>query len=162
MPGNRIERHRRGACAAFAACLALFAVAPSAATAQTLQISNKSRLVPGKTQLVDTATLRGKRYSVGFTSTFREGRSLANAFSGRMSPTRSTTMSIHTALVGLRPTWEAKVNHKLGSFTVDLGGGSDGLFHTGLKYGKGKGKGFGFSASWIGNRPPCCKPVVPR
>ena len=55
--------------------------------AQKLEIRNKSRIRLGSTQISDTATLSDKRYSLGFTNTFREGRKLNNVFSGRFNPT---------------------------------------------------------------------------
>ncbi len=130
--------------------LALTLLAPSA-HAQRLEIRNKSRILPGGTQLSETATLSATRYSVGFTNTFVEGRNLRNVLSGRFDPTTSTKVYMTTELNGGVTTWEAKVNQKYGAFTFDLGGGSAGLFHTGVRYGKLKGQGFGFSASWVGD-----------
>ena len=125
-------------------------LAPSA-HAQKLEIRNKSRIRLGSTQISETATLSGKLYSVGFTNTFREGRNLKNALSGRFDPTKSTKLYLNTEFSGGVTNWEAKVNQKYGAFTFDLGVGSAGLFHSGLMYGKRKGKGFGFSASWVGD-----------
>lgn len=130
--------------------LILLLATPSA-HAQKLQIRNKSRILAGRTQLTDTVTFSAKRYSAGFTNTFRQGRNLRNVFAGRFDPTKSTKLYINTEFNGSVTTWEAKVNQKLGAFTFDLGAGSAGLFHTGVMYGKRKGKGFGFSASWVGD-----------
>jgi len=121
------------------------------ARAQKLEIRNKSRVLLGRTQITDTATLSDKRYSLGFTNTFREGRNLSNVLSGRLEPTSSTKLSVDTRFEGSTTEWEVKVNQKLGSFTFDVGGGSDGLFHTGVLYGARRGKGFGFSAAWVGD-----------
>ena len=119
--------------------------------AQKLEIRNKSRIRLGSTQISDTATLSDKRYSLGFTNTFREGRKLNNVFSGRFNPTKSTKLYLNTQFKGGVMTWEAKVNQKYEAFTLDLGTGSAGLFHAGVMYGKRKGKGFGLSASWVGD-----------
>lgn len=126
------------------------AIAP-AAHAQKFEIRNKSTILLGRTQLVDSATLSAKRYSFGFTNTFREGRSLANVFAGRFDPTASTKVYVSTQRVGDQTGWEMKVNQRFRRFSFDVGAGSDGLFHTGVQFGKRKGKGFGFSASWVGD-----------
>lgn len=131
--------------------LALTFVSAPAAHAQKLEIRNKSKILLGSTKLTDSATLSAKRYSFGFTNTFREGRSLSNVFAGRIDPTASTKVYVTTQRVGDQTGWEVKVNQKFRSFTFDLGTGSDGLFHTGVQFGKRKGKGFGFSASWVGD-----------
>ena len=131
--------------------LALTLANVPAAHAQKLEIRNKSKILLGRTQLTDSATLSAKRYSFGFTNTFREGRSLANVFAGRIDPTASTKVYLSTQRIGDQTGWEVKVNQKFRSFTFDLGAGSDGLFHTGVQFGKRKGKGFGFSASWVGD-----------
>ena len=44
-----------------------------------------------------------------------------------------------------------KLKQKIGSFTFDIGGGGDALFHTGVLFGARRGKGFGFSAAWVGD-----------
>jgi len=121
------------------------------AAAQKLDIRSKSKLVIGKMQLTDTATFSDKRYSIGYTNTFREGRSMSNAFAGRIDPTKSSKVYVNTALQGGNTDWEAKLNQKYRAFTFDVGAGSNGLLHTGVQYGKRKGKGFGFSASWVGD-----------
>ena len=131
--------------------LALTLASAPAAHAQTLEIRNKSKILLGRTQLTDSVRLSARRYSFGFTNTFREGRSLANVFAARLDPTASTKVYISTRRVGDQTDWEMKVNQRFGSFTFDLGTGSDGLFHTGVQFGKRKGKGFGFSASWVGD-----------
>ncbi|HEX9699548.1 MAG TPA: hypothetical protein VGD06_08830 [Acidobacteriota bacterium] len=135
-------------CLAVAALL-LFGAAPAAA--QKLEVTNKSKLKLGSMQLSDSVTLSDKRYSLGFSNTYRSGRDLSNVISGRIDPTKSTKVSVHTSLNGGGTDWEAKVNQKYRSFTFDIGAGSDGLFHTGVAYGARKGKGFGFSASWVGD-----------
>ena len=145
-PINRV----RGALVA-TILLALCLLLTPPAHAQKLEVRNKSRILMGRSQLTDTATLSDKRYSVGFTNTFREGRSLRNVFAGRVDPTSSTKVYLSSELAGGETRWEAKVNQTFGAFAFDLGTGSDGLFHTGVKYGKRKGKGFGFSASWVGD-----------
>ena len=119
--------------------------------AQKLEVRNKSRIRLGSTQISETAKLSDKRYSLGFTNTFREGRKLNNVFSGRFNPTKSTKAYLNTEFKGGVMTWEAKVNQKYKAFTLDLGTGSAGLFHAGVLYGKRKGKGFGLSASWVGD-----------
>jgi len=119
--------------------------------AQKLEVRNKSRIRLGSTQISETAKLSDKRYSLGFTNTFREGRKLNNVFSGRFNPTKSTKLYLNTEFKGGAMTWEAKVNQKYEAFTLDLGTGSAGLFHAGVLYGKRKGKGFGLSASWVGD-----------
>ncbi len=131
--------------------LALTLLAAPSAHAQKLEIRNKSKIRLGRSQLTDTATFSAKRYSVGFTNTFREGRNLRNVFSGRVDPTKSTKVYMNTEFNGGVTTWEAKINQKYAAFTFDLGAGSAGLFHTGVMYGQRKGKGFGFSASWVGD-----------
>jgi len=131
--------------------LAVLLFFPATARAQKLDIRNKSNILLGRTQITDTATLSSKRYSFGFTNTFREGRSISNAFAGRVDPTSSTKVHVNTRRIGDETDWEMKVNQKYRSFTFDIGAGSDGLFHTGVLFGKRKGKGFGFSASWVGD-----------
>ncbi len=131
--------------------LALALLAPPSAHAQKLEIRNKSRILLGRTQVSDTATLSAKRYSVGFTNTFREGRNLRNVLAGRFDATKSTKVYMNTEHSGGVTTWEAKLNQKYGAVTFDIGAGSAGLFHTGVMYGQRKGKGFGFSASWVGD-----------
>jgi len=123
----------------------------SSVYAQKLEVRNKSRIRLGSTQISETAKLSDKRYSLGFTNTFREGRKLNNVFSGRFNPTKSTKAYLNTEFKGGVMTWEAKVNQKYKAFTLDLGTGSAGLFHAGVLYGKRKGKGFGLSASWVGD-----------
>ncbi|MCH8887758.1 MAG: hypothetical protein IIC13_14330 [SAR324 cluster bacterium] len=44
--------------------------------------------------------MSAKRYSFGFTNTFREGRSLANVFAVRINPTASTKVYLSTQRVG--------------------------------------------------------------
>jgi hypothetical protein len=151
-PTNRSSFRRLAVGLVGALTLVLILVSfPGAAGAQKLEIRNKSKILLGRSQLTDTATLSAKRYSFGFTNTFREGKSLSNAFAGRFDPTASTKLSVNTQRVGDETGWEVKVNQKYRSFTFDLGGGSNGLFHTGVQYGKRKGRGFGFSASWVGD-----------
>lgn len=130
---------------------ALSLLATPSAHAQKFEIRNQFRILPGGTQLSDTATLSAERYSLGFTNTFREGQSPRNVLSGRFDATKSTKVYMNTEFNGGVTTWEAKVNQKYGAFTLDLGAGSAGLFHTGVMYGQRKGQGFGFSASWVGD-----------
>lgn len=143
------RRHLCGRACAAVATLAVLAAAPGPAAAQKLEIGNKSKLLLGGTQITHSATLSSKRYSVGFTHTFREGRALAGVMSARLQPSSGTKLSVDTQRVGDETDWEIKVNQKLRAFTFDIGGGSAGLFHTGVQYGERKGKGFGFSASWV-------------
>ncbi len=121
------------------------------AVAQKLDIRNKSKILLGGSQITDIATYSHTRYSLGFTNTFREGRALSNVFAGRFEPVASTKLSVDTRVAGSQTDWEVKLNQKFRGFTFDVGGGSDGLLHTGIQYGKRKGKGFGFSASWVGD-----------
>lgn len=142
---------RRTRCAVLGLAVALLAAPPLPTHAQKFEIRNRSRILLGRTQVTDSATLSDKRYSFGFTNTFREGRSLDNTLAGRFNATKSTKIQFDTRLAGGDTDWELKVNQKFRSFTFDLGTGSDGLFHTGVMYGQRKGKGFGFSASWVGD-----------
>ena len=80
--------------------------------AQKLEVRNKSRIRLGSTQISETAKLSDKRYSLGFTNTFREGRKLNNVFSGRFNPTKSTKLYLNTEYKGGAMTWEAKFNKK--------------------------------------------------
>ncbi len=128
---------------------AVFATSIETAHAQKLDLRSKSRIVSGRSQVSDTATFSSKRYSAGYTNTFRQGRDLAHQFAGRLDATASTKLSLDTRAAGGETDWEVKVNQKFRAFTFDLGAGSDGLFHTGVKFGERKGKGFGFSASWV-------------
>ena len=136
---------------AVAAVVACRILIPDTAAAQQVEVRNKSKLLRGAVKLQDTLSFTTKRYAIGWTNTFVQRRSQQNVVSGRFNATKSTKLSGHISLRGLTTDWEAKINHKIGAFTVDLGGGSDGLFHTGVLYGAKKGKGFGFSASWVGD-----------
>ena len=72
----------------------VLAALPSAAWAQKLEIRNKSDVLLGRSRLVDTVTLSDKRYSLGFTNTFREGRALENVFAAAWtSPPRPNCRS---------------------------------------------------------------------
>jgi len=143
---------RPAACAAVAGVVgALLVLHPGTAEAQKLELRNRSNVLLGRSQVVDSATLSDERYTVGFTNTFREGRDLDNTFSGRLQATASTKLQFSTQRAGGATDWEMKLNQKVSDFTFDLGAGSDGLFHTGLLFGQRKGKGFGFSATWIGD-----------
>lgn len=133
------------------AALVVLLVSPLGVAAQKLEIRNRSKILLGRSQITDTATLSDKRYALGFTNVFREGRSLANALSARLQATGTTKFQLDTRVAGDGTDWEMKVNQKFHSFTFDLGAGSDGLLHTGVLYGKRKGKGFGLSASWVGD-----------
>jgi len=129
----------------------LAAALPGRARAQKLEIRNQSTILLGRTRLTDTATLSDKRYAVGFTNTFVEGAPLTNTASARVTLGRSTKLQLDARRAGDDGDWELKVNQTLRAFTFDLGAGSDGLFHTGVLFGKSKGKGFGFSAAWVGD-----------
>lgn len=143
---------RPAACAAVAGVVVvLFALPHGAAEAQKLELRNRSNVLLGRSQITDSATLSDKRYALGFTNVFREGRELDNTFAGRLQATPSTKLQFSTRRAAGETDWEVKLNQKLSDFTFDLGGGSDGLFHTGMLFGQRKGKGFGFSATWIGD-----------
>jgi hypothetical protein len=122
---------------------------PTTAHAQKLELRNRSRVLLGATQVTDSATLSDKRYSIGFTNTFREGRPHDNTFAGRLDATASTKLQLDAQRTGDETGWELKVNQQVGEFTFDLGTGSNGLFHSGALFGQRKGKGFGFSAAWV-------------
>lgn len=131
------------------AVVVLSCALPGAVQAQKLELRNRSRVLLGATQLTDSATLSAKRYAIGFTNTFRQGSARDNTFAGRLEATASTTLQLDARRRGDDTDWELKVNQKAGSFTFDLGGGSNGLFHGGVLFGQRKGKGFGFSAAWV-------------
>ena len=150
-PGPAAVRYRRRVGVPLGLALVVVLAGATPATAQKLEIRNKSKLVLGGMQITDTATLSDKRYSVGFTNAFRKGRDLSNVFAGRIDPTASSKVYVNTQLRGASTEWEVKLNQTYRAFTLDVGAGSGGLFHTGVKYGKRKGKGFGFSASWVGD-----------
>lgn len=126
-------------------------LAATPAAAQKVEIRNKSRLSFDAVRLTDTISITGKRYAFGFTNNFQRGRSLGNVISARIDPTTSSKIYVHTALEGGDNDWEVKLNQKVAALTLDVGAGSNGLFHTGVKYGKSKGKGFGLAASWVGD-----------
>jgi len=147
--GNPLLRRAPRDATAIACVLLVLAALPSPVQAQKLEIRNKSQILLGRSRLVDTVTLSGKRYSFGFTNTFREGSALSNVFAARLDATSSTKLQVNTRLAGEHTDWEVKLNQEIGGFTLDVGGGSDGLFHTGVKFGKRRGKGFGFSAAWV-------------
>ncbi len=134
---------------AAAGCLVFVLFAATPAAAQKVEIRNKSRLSFDSVRLTEIVSVTGKRYAFGFTNNFRQGRSLDNVFSARVDPTTSSKIYVHTRLEGGNNDWEVKLNQKIAAFTFDVGTGSNGLFHTGVKYGTSKGKGFGLAASWV-------------
>ncbi len=125
----------------------LFVATPAAA--QKVEIRNKSKLSFDSVRLTDIVSVTGKRYAFGFTNNFRQGHSLGNVFSARVDATKSSRIYVHYRVEGGSNDWEVKLNQKIAGLTFDVGTGSDGLFHTGVKYGKSKGKGFGLAASWV-------------
>ena len=136
------------ACAVVATSLIMV---PDPATAQKVEVRNKTGVGGDSIKLKETLSVTAKRYAFGYTNTFTRGRSLDNVVSGRFNIFKSTKVSGNVRVRGLTTDWEAKINQKIGAFTLDLGGGSEGLFHSGILYGARKGKGFGFSASWVGD-----------
>jgi hypothetical protein len=137
--------------AAAVAAVVLVTALPSVAAAQKLELRSQSRILLGRSRIADNATLSDKRYSVGFSNTYTEGKDLSHSVAARFDATATTKLQLDTRLQGDDTDWEMKVNQKFRSFTFDVGAGSDGLFHTGVLFGKRKGKGFGFSASWVGD-----------
>jgi len=123
-------------------------VLPSWVDAQEAENRTRTRVDSGAVQLEETFTLSEKRWSVGWTGDWRQGGIVDHSFSSRVEPTDSTKVVVHAA-AAKDDAWEAKINQELGAFTLDLGAGSDDLFHSGIRFGARKGKGFGLAVSHV-------------
>lgn len=128
--------------------LAVSLVCTAGVAAQEAESHTRTRVRSGTVQLAETFTLSNEGWSVGWTGDFRQGDTLGHSFSSRLSPTETTKVVLH-AETGGRERWEAKLNQELGDLTLDLGAGSGGLFHSGIRFGARKGKGFGFAVSHV-------------
>lgn len=144
---------------ALLACLLALLFFPQRLFAQNgvqVELKTGSEVSSGGHNARSTLSLRAKRYSLGYTSTLRQGRPLGHVLAARYDPAIATKVYFTARVSGTHTDWETKVNQKLGAYTLAAGIGSDGLMHSGLEYAPHKRKGFGFQAAVVrdGARPP--------